>query len=66
MKRSSWKVGSQLVDGGEPPTFEWNLCFSFNNKLISYVPLGIRTGSDPIVQSARELAERLNAAQPEE
>jgi hypothetical protein len=68
MKRSEYKLGSQLTgetkDGHD--LFEWSFCFSFNKRLVSYVPLGIRTVHDPIVRLGHQLVDALNEAQPEE
>jgi hypothetical protein len=68
MKRSHFKLGSQLWDAGNennPATFEWNLCYEFNGRLVSFIPLGISSAGTPILKAAGELAQLLNDDQPE-
>ena len=68
MKRSQLKLGSQLWDGGNehsPAVFEWNLCYEFNGRLISNIPLGISSAGTPILKAAAEVVRLFNEAEPE-
>jgi hypothetical protein len=67
MKRQSWKMGSQLEGNVNPdfPTFEWNLCYSVDRRLVTYVPLGIHNSLAPVVKAGHELVKLLNEAEPE-
>lgn len=63
-----YKLGSMIdlsyddPTGVKPASFEWNICLMDERGYVSLIglPIGNRTGLDPIVQKARELVDLLN------